>query len=88
VNRARSFDLSVAAAALGPRLSTFWSKPLRTTSLIIAALGSIFFIGFLSLVLSGRAAVLVLDHPSRHFLYPFTIQNIMHMIFFIGLGER
>jgi biopolymer transport protein ExbB/TolQ len=86
-NRTRNFDFSAASAALRPGLANFWSKPLRSTSLIVAALGSILFIGFLSLVLSGRAAVLVLDHPSRHFLYPFTIQNIMHVIFFIGLGE-
>ena len=54
---------------------------------MLATLASFLFIGFLTLVLSGRAAVLILDHPSRHFLYPFTIQNIMHVIFFVGLGE-
>ena len=33
------------------------------------------------------AAVLLPDHPSAHFRYPFTIQNMMHVVFFIGLGE-
>ena len=41
----------------------------------------------LSLVLSGRAAILVLDKPSQHFVYPFTIQNLMHIVFFVGLGD-
>ena len=35
----------------------------------------------------GRPAVVLFDHPSKHFPYPLTIQNIMHFVFFIGLGE-
>ena len=65
----------------------FWEKPQRSTAIMLAAVAGILFIGFLTLVLSGRAAVLVLDHPSLHFFYPFTIQNVMHMIFFVALGE-
>lgn len=34
-----------------------------------------------------RLAVLLLDYPSKHFPYPFTIQNFMHVLFFIGVGE-
>jgi biopolymer transport protein ExbB/TolQ len=34
-----------------------------------------------------RLAVMILDYPSKHFPYPFTIQNFMHVLFFIGLGE-
>jgi biopolymer transport protein ExbB/TolQ len=41
----------------------------------------------LTAVLGGRAGILVLDHPSQHFIYPFTIQNFMHIVFFVGLGE-
>ena len=67
-------------------LSTLWEKPQRSTAIVLALFASFGFIGFLTLVLSGRAAVLVLDHPSKHFLYPFTIQNIMHVVFFVGLG--
>jgi biopolymer transport protein ExbB/TolQ len=44
-------------------------------------------VGLLTLMLKGRAAVLLLDHPSAHFMYPFTIQNMMHVVFFLGLGE-
>jgi biopolymer transport protein ExbB/TolQ len=34
-----------------------------------------------------RLSVLILDYPSKHFPYPFTIQNFMHILFFIGVGE-
>ena len=34
-----------------------------------------------------RLAILLLDYPSKHFPYPFTIQNFMHVLFFIGVGE-
>jgi biopolymer transport protein ExbB/TolQ len=34
-----------------------------------------------------RLGIMLLDYPSSHFLYPFTIQNFMHILFFIGLGE-
>jgi hypothetical protein len=86
VNRARTFDFRAASAAMAPGLSTFWEKPQRSTAIVLALFASFVFIGFLTLILSGRAAVLVLDHPSKHFLYPFTIQNIMHVVFFVGLG--
>ncbi len=34
-----------------------------------------------------RLGIMLLDYPSRHFPYPFTIQNFMHILFFIGMGE-
>lgn len=52
---------------------------------IVAALG---FIGVLSLVLvEGRMAAFLLDRQSNVFQYPFTIQNLMWLIFFGALGE-
>src|SRR4051812_34009382 len=30
-----------------------------------------------------RLSILLLDYPSSHFPYPFTIQNFMHILFFI-----
>jgi biopolymer transport protein ExbB/TolQ len=36
---------------------------------------------------ASRLGIMLLDYPSKHFLYPFTIQNFMHVLFFIGLGE-
>jgi biopolymer transport protein ExbB/TolQ len=68
-------------------LSGLWEKPQRSIAITLAAIAGILFIGILTIVLSGRAAVLVLDHPSLHFFYPFTIQNVMHVIFFVALGE-
>ena len=47
-------------------------------------------IAVLSLVLpavSPRAASLVLDWGSAIFPYPFTIQNLMLLLFFLGIGE-
>ena len=74
-------------AHISPPAANLWTLPPRMPVMIAAILGSMVFIGFLTLVLSGRAAVLIIDHPSLHFPYPFTIQNIMHVVFFIGLGE-
>jgi len=90
LNHVQGVDLNATAPkafGLSSRLGGFWEKPQRTTAIMLAAVAGILFIGFLTLVLSGRAAVLVLDHPSLHFFYPFTIQNVMHMIFFVALGE-
>ena len=87
MNRANTVDVSSAPVAIPAGLNTFWEKPQRSAAIALSVIGGIVFIAFLTLVLSGRAAVLILDHPSRHFIYPFTIQNIMHVIFFVGLGE-
>lgn len=65
----------------------FWSLPNRSMVMAIAVLISLAVITLLSLTLTGRAAVLILDMDSKHFRYPFTIQNMMHVVFFIGLGE-
>ena len=52
---------------------------------VIAGCG---FIGGLSLLLAeGRAAAFLLDRNSPVFSYPFTIQNLMWLIFFGALGE-
>ena len=46
------------------------------------------FIGVMSLLLTdGRAAAFLLDRNSTVFDYPFTIQNLMWLIFFGALGE-
>ena len=86
MNLSKPADFRALVAAL-PGNGSLWEKPQRSTAVVLAGIAGVLFIGFLTLVLSGRAAVLVLDHPSRHFIYPFTIQNFMHVIFFIGLGE-
>jgi biopolymer transport protein ExbB/TolQ len=90
LNHTEGVDLSPTApnaSGVNFGLSSLWEKPQRSTALILAALAGILFIGVLTVLLSGRAAVLILDHPSLHFFYPFTIQNVMHVIFFVALGE-
>ena len=81
------FDFDAASEAAAAGLNKLWSKPKRSHTISLSALAGVVFIVFLSLVLSGRAAILVLDKPSQHFLYPFTIQNLMHIVFFVGLGD-
>ena len=76
--------VDAALSWLGPDI---WAKPNRTRVRICAVLAAVPVIALLTLVLGGRTAVLILDYPSLHFPYPFTIQNAMHVIFFIGLGE-
>jgi biopolymer transport protein ExbB/TolQ len=87
MNRGPGFDGSTATATAVAGLNLLWAKPKRARAVLLFAAGGLFFIALLSLLLGGRAAVLVLDKPSQHFLYPFTIQNLMHIIFFVGLGE-
>ena len=67
--------------------ATLWTAPNRHHVMALAAMSGVAFVAVATLILSGRPAVLLLDHPTKHFLYPFTIQNIMHLVFFIGLGE-
>ncbi|MCP5050643.1 MAG: MotA/TolQ/ExbB proton channel family protein [bacterium] len=63
------------------------SARLRNRPLVlgISAGCGLLFILVLSLVLKGRLAVVFLDINLP--TYPFTIQNLMHLVFFIGLGE-
>src|SRR3989440_9343265 len=85
----RTREMTRALKNLDPRVALFFGKPRRTQALAVFALLALIFIGFLSLLLPNgtRAAVLILDKPSQHFIYPFTIQNLMHIVFFMGLGE-
>ncbi len=63
---------------LGARLAA-WGA-----SLVVAS----GFVACLSLLLTeGRAAAFLLDRNSPVFTYPFTIQNLMWLIFFGALGE-
>jgi biopolymer transport protein ExbB/TolQ len=64
-------------------------EPDRRVLMVFSVLAAIVFIALLTLVLpsDSRAAAVILDRLSPHFSYPFTIQNIEHIIFFLGLGE-
>jgi len=64
-------------------------QPDRQFFMALSVIGALIFIGLLTLVLppDSRIAAIVLDRRSPHFSYPFTIQNIEHILFFLGLGE-
>jgi biopolymer transport protein ExbB/TolQ len=71
-----------------------WSHPHRLLVAILAILLGALFIGLLTLALEPgtHLARLLLDYQSDSpasypFRYPFTVQNLMHLLFFVGLGE-
>ena len=66
--------------------TSFWDLPPRGVMLVIGAVIGVAAIGLLTVVLGDRAARIVLDRGGS-FPYPFTIQNLMLMLFFVGLGE-
>ena len=77
-------------------MTELWHRPNRAVVLTIALLLGIGLIGLLSFLLptgdgpSGIAARLLLDNPppdSFPLPYPFTVQNLMHLLLFVGLGE-
>lgn len=65
----------------------------RLIAAAISVVTGIVFIAALSLTIDARsgsgavAAALLLDMPSSIFVYPFTIQNVMWVMFAFGLGE-
>lgn len=83
--------LAVASSEAGRRTvaDLFWVRPDRRIILGVSILAALLFIALLTLVLdpNGRIAGIVLDRKSPHFPYPFTIQNITHILLFVGLGE-
>jgi len=48
---------------------------------------AIVLVTILTFILPEKMAKIILDHKSEIFVYPFTIQNTMIILFFIGLGE-
>lgn len=74
---------------ISPVRKGLFDLPDRRIVMTLAAGLAVFFIAALTIILDrdGRPATLLLDRTSKHFPYPFTIQNMEHLIFFIGLGE-
>jgi len=56
---------------------------------IASIIASFIWVAFFSIALDseGSAAIMFFDRSTDVFLYPFTLQNIMWLIFFIGIGE-
>ena len=61
--------------------------PSRAVVVALSVAGAFVLIGLLTAVLPNRAAQILLDRGSTIFPYPFTIQNLMHVLFGVGLGE-
>ena len=69
-------------------MSSTSELPRRLSAWAIALSTGLASIGVLSLLLTdGRTAAFLLDRNSTVFDYPFTIQNLMWLIFFGALGE-
>ena len=66
-----------------------WDEPDRRVFMLISIAAAIAFIALMTYLLKpdGRFAQVLLDRRSPHFKYPFTIQNIEHVLLFLGLGE-
>ena len=64
---------------------------MRVVAFVGALLSGIVWVAALSLILpagtDSLAADLLLDRNTESFPYPFTIQNLMWLVFFIGAGE-
>lgn len=78
---------SEAAPQAPVLIANLWSQPDRRIVAAAALAASFVFILLGSVLPEGRFTILMFDKPSMHFPYPFTIQNIMHVVFFLGLGE-
>lgn len=72
-----------------PIVVELWELPDRKTVFILSWILGLLFVLLMTLFLDphGRMAELFLDRNSPHFRYPFTIQNMEHLIFFFGMGE-
>ncbi len=56
-------------------------------ALLTAVIAAVAFIGIMSVFIGGTRAGDLLIGETSMAVYPFTLQNIMHMFFFIGLGQ-
>jgi len=84
----------VSAPQGADQLRTFvdqvWSLPDRRTVMFLSLGAGVVFIILLSIIFrkDSYGAEILTDHSRfSHFPYPFTVQNLEHMLFFVGLGE-
>lgn len=69
-------------------MNSIWTLPNRGLILTLALLAGCVFVGVATLVMGkGHAGIILLDSATTTFPYPVTIQNVMHLFFFIGMGE-
>lgn len=69
-------------------MRSFWVLPNRGVVFGLALLAGCAFVAVSTALLGvSRAGVILLDSASTTFPYPLTIQNVMHLFFFVGMGE-
>lgn len=69
-------------------MKNIWILPHRGYIGGLALMVGCLFVAVLTFLLGkGRAGIILLDAATTTFPYPFTIQNLMHLFFFIGMGE-
>ena len=62
--------------------------PMRAVTLAGSFVAGLVWMGLLTWQLPAAAAEVLLDRNTQGFLpYPFTIQNVMWIVFFVGAGE-
>jgi len=60
----------------------------RWLILLLSAIAGCLFILLMTLLLGkSRAGSILMDTRTTIFIYPFTIQNFEHLLFFLGVGE-
>lgn len=67
-----------------------FSREQRLIASVVSLAGGIGYIALLSYVFDHPDSIagdFLLDRNSRHFTYPFTIQNLMWLLFWFGCGE-
>ncbi|MCF8210286.1 MAG: MotA/TolQ/ExbB proton channel family protein [Rhodoferax sp.] len=69
-------------------MKSIWVLPHRGLVFGLALLAGCVFIGVCTVWLgTGQGGIILLDAATTTFPYPLTIQNVMHLFFFVGLGE-
>lgn len=69
-------------------MKSFWNLPNRGVIFGVSVLMAFLFIAVSTTVLGkGQAGIILLDAATTTFPYPLTIQNVLHLFFFVGLGE-
>ena len=67
---------------------SLWTKPDRLVLLALSQIAAILFISIATMALGkSLSGIILLDSATTQFSYPFTIQNFMHLLFFLGVGE-
>jgi biopolymer transport protein ExbB/TolQ len=69
-------------------MKSIWTLPQRGLIFGLSLLTGCLFVAVSTAVLGkGQAGIMLLDAATTTFPYPVTIQNVLHLFFFVGMGE-